>query len=90
MLHLCSLSVSTISSLAIPDVGKLIDEVVTNDPSIPTKALEIQLQKLILVPLQQVSEQSNQPIVIIIDGLDELTRCGLVLLRKLNSTDICL
>ena len=37
---------STISfelSLAIPDVGKIIDEVVANDPSIPTKALEVQL-----------------------------------------------
>ena len=57
--------------LAIPEVGKIIDEVVTNDPSIPTKALEIQLQKLILEPLQQVSEESKEPIVIIIDGLDE-------------------
>ena len=58
-------------SFAIPDAGKIINEVVANDPSIPTKALEIQLQKLILEPLQQVSEQSKQPIVIIIDGLDE-------------------
>ena len=33
--------------------------------------MEIQLQKLILEPLQQVLEESNQPIVIIIDGLDE-------------------
>jgi hypothetical protein len=58
-------------SLAIPEVGKIIDAVVANDPSIPRKALEIQLQKLILEPLQQVSEESKQPIVIIIDGLDE-------------------
>jgi hypothetical protein len=58
-------------SLAIPDVGTIIDEVVANDPSIPTKALEIQLQKLILESLQQVSQESKQPIVIIIDGLDE-------------------
>jgi len=58
-------------SLAIPGVGKIIDEVVANDPSIPTKEPEIRLQKLILEPLQQVSEKSNHPIVIIIDGLDE-------------------
>ena len=58
-------------SLSIPEVGKIIDEVIANNPSIPTKALEIQLQKLILEPLQQVSEESRQPIVIIIDGLDE-------------------
>ena len=58
-------------SLSIPEVGKIIDAVVANNPSIPTKALEIQLQKLILEPLQQVSEESKQPIVIIIDGLDE-------------------
>ena len=58
-------------TLAFPDVGKIIDSVVVNDPSIATKALEIQLQKLILEPLQQVSDKSKQPIVIIIDGLDE-------------------
>jgi NACHT domain len=58
-------------SYAIPNVGKIVDAVVANDPSIPTKALEIQLQKLILEPLQQFSEESKQPIVIIIDGLDE-------------------
>ena len=58
-------------SLAIPEVGKIIDAVVANNPSIPTKSLEIQLQKLILEPLQQVSQKSKQPIVIIIDGLDE-------------------
>ena len=58
-------------SYAIPDVGKIIDEVVANDPSIPSKAFEIQLQKLILEPLQHFSEESKQPIVIIIDGLDE-------------------
>ena len=58
-------------SYAIPEVGKIINAAVANDLSIPTKALEIQLQKLILEPLQQVSEESKQPIVIIIDGLDE-------------------
>ena len=66
-------------SYAIPKAGKIINEVVANDPSIPTKALEVQLQKLILEPLQKVleesrqpvSEESEQPIVIIIDGLDE-------------------
>ena len=58
-------------SLVIPDVGKIINEVVANDPSIPTKEPEIQLQKLILEPLQQVSEQAMHPVVIIIDGLDE-------------------
>jgi hypothetical protein len=40
-------------SLAIPKVGKIINEVVTNDPSIAVKELEIQLQKLIVEPLQQ-------------------------------------
>ena len=64
-------TISFALSYAIPDVGKIIDAVVAHDPSIPTKALEIQLQKLILEPLQQVSEQSKEPIVFIIDGLDE-------------------
>ena len=64
-------TISFALSYAIPTVGKIIDAVVANDPSIPTKALEIQLQKLILEPLQQVSEESKLPIVFIIDGLDE-------------------
>ena len=64
-------TISFALSYAIPDVGKIIDAVVAHDPSIPTKALEIQLQKLILEPLQQVSGQSKEPIVFIIDGLDE-------------------
>ena len=64
-------TISFALSYAIPEVGKIIDAVVANDPSIPTKVLEIQLQKLILEPLQQVSVESKQPIVIIIDGLDE-------------------
>ena len=64
-------TISLALSYAIPNVGKIIDAIVAYDPSIPTKALEIQLQKLILEPLQQVSEESKQPIVIIIDGLDE-------------------
>jgi hypothetical protein len=41
---------STISSgisFTIPVAGKIIDAVVAHDPSIPTKAREIQLQKLI-------------------------------------------
>ena len=64
-------TISFALSYAIPDVGKIIDAVIAHDPSIPTKALEIQLQKLILEPLQQVSEESKQQIVFIIDGLDE-------------------
>ena len=64
-------TISFALSYAIPEVGKIIDAVVAHDPSIPTKELEIQLQKLILEPLQQVSEESKQPIVFIIDGLDE-------------------
>ena len=50
-------------SHAIPKVGKIIDNVVAQDPSIPTKALEIQLQKLILEPLQQVAEELRQQIL---------------------------
>ena len=46
-------------SYAIPDVGRITNAVVAHDPSIPTKALEIQLQKLILEPLQQVKEESK-------------------------------
>jgi hypothetical protein len=58
-------------AIAIPAVAKLINAVVAPDPSIVTKELEIQLQELIIKPLQQVADRSTQPVVIIIDGLDE-------------------
>ena len=37
-------TISLALSYAIPNVGKIIDAIVAHDPSIPTKALEIQLQ----------------------------------------------
>ena len=43
-------------------VGEIIGKVVAKDPSIPTKALEIQLQKLILEPLQQLAEELRKQI----------------------------
>jgi len=42
-----------------------------SNSSVATKELEIQLEKLIIEPLQQVLEIPVRPIVIIIDGLDE-------------------
>ena len=57
-------------SLAIPAVGKVIHEVVTKDPSLLSKAMRVQLQELIVEPMQLV-DLPNQPVVIIIDGLDE-------------------
>ena len=94
-------TISESYGLSVPKVGKINDEVIANDPSIPKKALEIQLQKQILGPprhfsvelmqqlevleesKQQVSEESKQPIVIILDGLDEgdILCLGSVLLR---------
>ena len=58
-------------SLAIPAVGEVIYEVVAKDPSLVSKALKVQLQKLIVEPMQLVLDLPNQPVVIIIDGLDE-------------------
>jgi len=58
-------------SLAIPSVGKIIDGIVANDPSVVMKKMEAQLQKLIVEPLQQVLDPLTRPIVVIIDGLDE-------------------
>jgi len=58
-------------SLAVPAIGKVIFEVVTEDPSLVSKTLKIQLQKLIMEPMQLVLDLPNQPVVIIIDGLDE-------------------
>jgi len=74
-------------SLAVPAIGKVIYEVVTEDPSLVSKTLKIQLQKLIMEPMQLVLNLPNQPVVIIIDGLDECKGEGMQthILRLLGS-----
>jgi hypothetical protein len=64
-------------AIAVPSVGKIIDEVVANDPSIVNKNLEIQLQELIVKPLKRGSGLPTRPTVIIIDGLDECNDHGM-------------
>ena len=78
-------------SLAIPAVGEVIHEVVTKDPSLISKALKIQLQKLIVEPMQQVLDIPNRPVVIIIDGLDECQGEGMQahIIRLLGSVFQC-
>ncbi|KXN81741.1 hypothetical protein AN958_03758 [Leucoagaricus sp. SymC.cos] len=54
-----------------PAYQKVIDPILVNDPFIPHKALAVQFQTLIVAPLITISSQMMQPIVIIIDALDE-------------------
>jgi hypothetical protein len=65
-------------SHAIPAVAEIIYEVVARDPSLvsKSKALKIQLQKLIVEPMQRVLDLPDKPVVIIIDGLDECEEEG--------------
>jgi len=57
-------------AIARPEIGERIEKAVASDPSITTKSIEIQLQKLIIEPLQGI-DLSTRPTVIVIDGLDE-------------------
>ncbi|KDR73014.1 hypothetical protein GALMADRAFT_73198 [Galerina marginata CBS 339.88] len=57
-------------AIAIPEVGDRIENAITNDPSIIDKSMELQLQRLIMEPLQAL-DLSVRPTVIVIDGLDE-------------------
>ena len=57
-------------AIARPEIGERIEKAVASDPSITTKSIEIQLQKLIIEPLQGI-DLSTRPTVIVVDGLDE-------------------
>ena len=57
-------------AIARPEIGERIEKAVASDPSITTKSIEIQLQKLIIEPLKGI-DLSTRPTVIVIDGLDE-------------------
>ncbi|KAJ3571128.1 hypothetical protein NP233_g3965 [Leucocoprinus birnbaumii] len=55
--------------------GALLEEEIRRDPSIVTKALDVQLHELIVDPILQLLNQTElqyqPPVLIIIDGLDE-------------------
>ncbi|KAF8151723.1 hypothetical protein B0H34DRAFT_801408 [Crassisporium funariophilum] len=57
-------------SLVIPELGQLVDKIVAHDPSIVDKSPAIQLQKLIVEPIQSLC-LNVLPTVVVIDGLDE-------------------
>jgi len=58
--------------LSVPESRPLITATIERDPHIFQRPFKRQFKKLILEPLQQLSQQGvTYPIVIIIDGLDE-------------------
>jgi hypothetical protein len=61
-------------AIAVPDVRRKIQEALVVDPAVIFKAIDVQLQKLIIEPLLFLLEnhpETRLPLVISIDGLDE-------------------
>ena len=58
-------------ALNVPDLRAYVDEVMQNDPTLPTKSMEIQLRSLIIEPFQQLKSLPDHVQTVIIDGLDE-------------------
>lgn len=56
-------------ALHLPTLNHIISQIVAGDPSIITRSLSIQLQRLIVEPCQQMTP--TRTLTIIIDGLDE-------------------
>ncbi|KAJ2915782.1 hypothetical protein MD484_g4654, partial [Candolleomyces efflorescens] len=58
--------------ISIPDLVPHIERAVKRDPMIFSKALEVQLMKLIIGPFRALGDTSHMPTrLIIVDGLDE-------------------
>ncbi|KAJ7927552.1 hypothetical protein B0H13DRAFT_1037254 [Mycena leptocephala] len=58
-------------ALHLPEINNPISRVVRRNPAIVEKSLSIQLKNLIMGPCKAVLSGRTQPIIIIIDGLDE-------------------
>ncbi|RDB24518.1 hypothetical protein Hypma_008318 [Hypsizygus marmoreus] len=58
-------------AMSTPDRRRKINKVVVDDPSVIHKAPSIQLNKLIIEPLQNEWWDDHFPFLIVIDGLDE-------------------
>ncbi|KAJ7176744.1 hypothetical protein C8R46DRAFT_889572 [Mycena filopes] len=56
-------------STLLPDLGDVIAKVVENDPSVVSKAMSVQAQKLIVEPCRE--KTPDLLLTIVIDGLDE-------------------
>ncbi|KAF8151708.1 hypothetical protein B0H34DRAFT_728691 [Crassisporium funariophilum] len=57
-------------SIAIPEVGQIVEDIIKRDPSILDKSPDVQLRKLVVEPVESLGLETL-PVVIIIDGLDE-------------------
>ncbi|KAF8953466.1 hypothetical protein BDZ97DRAFT_1679450, partial [Flammula alnicola] len=53
-----------------PIIRQAIEEKIKDDPAIPKKNMKLQLEKLIVEPLQLL-DLATLPLIIVIDGLDE-------------------
>ncbi|PPQ88771.1 hypothetical protein CVT25_008629 [Psilocybe cyanescens] len=58
-------------AINFPSFRALLDAAMLNDPTLPTKSIDIQLQYLIIEPLLRVNDWPAHSPTIIIDGLDE-------------------
>ena len=66
--------VSTLATQLVRSVPAVLVHVVTaliNDPDLGFKAIRVQFEKLILHPLQKISDQSQRIVVLVLDALDE-------------------
>ena len=77
--------VATISyqlAVNIPETRPIIEKIIEDDPSIFSRALNVQFAKLVIDPLLQVSKESDPRTLIIVDGLDECDgydkQCGIL------------
>ncbi|KAJ7245806.1 hypothetical protein C8J57DRAFT_1679169 [Mycena rebaudengoi] len=61
-------------NLNVPQLRARVSKIVADIPSVVSKSLKVQLQKLITGPCTQLD--TSQPITIIIDGLDECNDSG--------------
>ncbi|KAJ2935941.1 hypothetical protein H1R20_g1153, partial [Candolleomyces eurysporus] len=55
----------------LPGLKDSVSQAIQNDPLLFKKNLHVQMESLILTPLRQVTVESKQPGVVLVDGVDE-------------------
>ncbi|TFK74134.1 hypothetical protein BDN72DRAFT_955986 [Pluteus cervinus] len=56
---------------AVPHVRRLLEDKLARNTGVLEKPVEVQWEELIIIPLQSLSLKKTQPLVILVDGLDE-------------------
>lgn len=76
-------------TISIPETKQAIEDALRRDPNLLHRSIDQQFQKLIVEPIKALRKDSNYPVLIVIDAVDECDNVDLIsqLVKAITSTD---